>query len=115
MAYEKDEQAQCLELCDILKFCVWRNNSGVTKYQNKDGSERFVRYGFKGAPDLMGYIPKSESISALPFYWEVKRSGGKIRPEQRSFIQTVISNGCFAGIGTFDDLREKLLTEGYFL
>ena len=112
LATEKDHLNQCLAYMTKLKFFVWRNNSGFGKYQNKDGSTRYVKFGFNGMPDILGFIPVTNSYNkttrAIPVYWEVKKIGGKASNSQRQFISIAQESGCFAGIGTFDDLVEKL-------
>lgn len=104
---EKDHQAACIELCESLGIVVWRNNTGALPVEN-----RFVRFGLPGSPDIIGHIPEWKLMRegmAVPFYWEVKRSGGGSgRPKQKAFIENASGAGCFAGIGTVDDLMKEL-------
>ena len=110
----------CLDLLSRLGFVVWRSNAGGATYSHihktgiKKGSlsKYFVRYGFKGLPDICGYIPVRDA-AALPLFWEVKRYGGKLKPDQRSFLEKAMNDGAFAGFGTVDDLQEKLKKEGF--
>jgi hypothetical protein len=117
---ESEQLKSCLELLNTLGFVVWRSNAGGATYRHtyKTGyrkgleSEYRVRFGFKGMPDICGYIP-SKKGSAIPFFWEVKRKGGQIRPDQRDFIEKAKMQGAFAGIGTVDDLEITLREKGY--
>lgn len=117
MAYitpEKHEQAASLDLLKRIGFCVERYNTGAIQADYK-GKSRFIKFGFKGMPDLQGYIPikKSRQRAAIPFFWEVKKKNGRLTPEQKEFISTAKNNGCFAGWGTFDTLCDELKREGY--
>tara|TARA_R110000824_G_scaffold194375_1_gene376978 strand:+ start:1540 stop:2142 length:603 start_codon:yes stop_codon:yes gene_type:complete len=95
----------CIYICRLNGIEVERKNTGGGKYQNKDGSTRYVAYGKKGDADLWGNTNKG-----IAFYWEVKRYGGK-RPtqEQRDFIQRKLDQNCYAGFGTDDDLEAYLV------
>lgn len=108
---EATEQRKCLEyLTRLRNFTVWRNNTGVGKYDNKDGSKRFVRYGVVGLSDIMGSYHKDRV--AVPFYFEVKKKGGRLTSLQRDFIQASLDNGCYAHHGDFDDLLKYIEYEG---
>ena len=108
---EKDHLNDSLHLLKASGFVCWRQNVGAM--QNPKG--QWVRFGFKGLPDILGYIPKwvTKKSYAIPVFWECKRVKGRIRPEQKSFIESVQYNGAFAGIGTSQDLYDKLKEEGY--
>lgn len=94
----------CIYICRLNGIEVERKNTGGGKYQNKDGSTRYVAYGKKGDADLWGNTNKG-----IAFYWEVKRYGKKPTQEQRDFIQRKLDNNCYAGIGTDDDLEAYLI------
>ena len=114
---EKQEQFQCLEILNGLQnFTVWRQNTGASRYKNKDGSERFVKYGKKGMPDLMGYVQitidqllamKRDKI-AIPFFFEVKRKRGRLSDDQKLIIEKFNEDGCFGSYGTASDLMKYL-------
>lgn len=112
---ESDHQAQGLELLKLCGCIVWRQNVGATKYKcNKTGNERYVSFGVKGLPDVMGYKPSDNNNPyPTPIYWEVKRAGGRIRQEQKNFIDQAKQSGCFAVIGTFDQLRDEIINKGW--
>ena len=118
---ESDHLKACLDLLSRLGFVVWRSNAGGStfRHQYKKGirkrliAQYHVRFGFKGLPDICGYIKGGQSSGATPFFWEVKRHKGKIKPEQKTFIETAKRHGAFAGVGTIDDLIEDLRNSGY--
>jgi len=98
---EKEEQKMCMQFLSVHpKVEAWRVNTGQAKYENKDGSTRYVNYGKKGHPDIAGYIKKT----GRTFFWEAKSAKGKLRPDQKIFIENVLKDGCLAGYGTCEDL-----------
>ena len=71
-------------------YTVFRANVG--KVKTADG--RWFDTGLpKGHPDLYGFRPDGKI-----FYIEVKNANGRVRPEQKQFIQTVKARGALAGI-----------------
>jgi hypothetical protein len=64
---------------------VWRNNTGAAF--DKEG--RMIRFGVKGQADVSGIMkPLGTRIEI-----EVKRPGGKPRPEQKLFEQMIKDHG----------------------
>jgi len=110
---ESSELSACLAVCKQAGIVAWRSNSGVAKY-----GEREVRFGFKGMPDICGYVPSmgrafvEPLFPARPFFWEVKRRGKDLSPDQRMFLQKAGDDGCVCGWGTTDDLIGFLRKEG---
>lgn len=91
---ERDILAAVLDLLKRhprIAFAV-RMNSGVTKYVDQKGVERFVRYGFKGCPDIWAMERGSGRLIVV----EVKSDTGKATPEQRAVLDAVANGG---GIG----------------
>lgn len=107
---ERDHLKACHDLLAGLSIVSYRMNTGRAKYANKDGTDRFVRYGHKGMSDIIGYIPMElmGSDKAVPLFWEVKKKGGKPTQFQESFVLKAKSSGCFAGWGTVEDLVDEL-------
>src|SRR5262245_5160110 len=54
-----------IKLLHALGCPAWRNNTGVMKAQNEDGSERFIRFGIPGMPDVSGLIPPIGRMIAI--------------------------------------------------
>lgn len=92
---EKSILEICLYFLKTKGYTVWRNNTGASKYQNKDGSYRTVRFGIKGQPDIIGYTDKGQFI-----FWECKRHGKKPTKDQLHFIKDALENGALGGWGT---------------
>jgi len=89
---EADIQSAILRALRIHPAVVWFNrmNSGaVTLGEGK--SRRFIRYGFKGCPDIHGML-----ISGVPLYIEVKRPSGRVDPDQRAFLEKAAKFGAVA-------------------
>lgn len=105
---ERDQQRLCLEFLNLIGAVAYRTNSGCARYENRNGTQRMVRFaGVKGLPDISGYIPR-DNAPAITFYWEVKREGGKPTQDQKEFIETAKNGGCFAGWGTCEALEYQL-------
>jgi hypothetical protein len=56
-----------------------RMNSGAAKIGN-----RFVRFGWKGCPDIIGQLRDGRLLGV-----EVKAEKGKLRPEQTIFLERI--------------------------
>lgn len=72
------------------KLLFWRCNNVPVFSRSNDGVKRFrslPKHTPRGLPDIM--IVYQKKFVAL----EVKRPGGKIRPEQKEFGDKVIENG----------------------
>lgn len=77
-------------------FC-WRNNSGA--YKTESGA--YVRYGYKGSPDIVG-ITKSGRFLGV----EAKFGKNTQSPHQRAFqAQCEVNNGLYIVAYSIDDLE----------
>ena len=88
---DKPEAAALSEVLMALRAhpaVVWceRMNSGAAKVGN-----RFIRFGFKGCPDVLGQLRDGRLLGV-----EVKAPKGKLRPEQAIFLERINTSG---GIG----------------
>jgi hypothetical protein len=66
-----------LELLHNLGYPAWRNNSGVGRFGDPDG-RRFVRFGSRGATDVLDCIPPTGGLLAV----ELKVGRRPVTPEQ---------------------------------
>ena len=84
---------------------VWRQNSGVAKYTNKDGSRRFVRANTaKGMSDIMGILKDGRTLAI-----EVKSPIGIVKAHQHEFLNTITKAGGLAFVArSVDDVIEQL-------
>lgn len=86
---EKAIQKSILDYLAAANYVHWRNNSGVYRPQNRDGSTRFVRFGQTGTGDIVGLTKTGRFFSI-----EVKRVGKKPTAAQLEFMERVRkSNG----------------------
>ena len=88
---DKPEAAALSEVLMALRAhpaVVWceRMNSGAAKVGN-----RFIRFGFKGCPDVLGQLRDGRLLGV-----EVKAPKGKLRTEQAFFLARINTAG---GIG----------------
>lgn len=96
--------SSCLGLLDLMNIKAWRNNTGALK----DQRGRLVRYGLKGSADIIGILPDGRFLSV-----ECKRPGGRIRPEQKDFMEMIIKNkGVACIVHSCDELMEELKKAG---
>ena len=96
---EHQIQNMLIEYLTMKGHFVWRNNTGVAKfeYTYKTGirkgmsGKRFLRAGKKGSADIIG-ISKDGKFIAV----EVKRKGGKTTPAQDEFLERIREKGGYA-------------------
>lgn len=73
-----------LRLDHRVAWCE-RFNVGAVKIIGEPGKkDRFVRFAFSGCPDLLGMLVDGRLLAI-----EIKRPGGRLRPKQLEFLQTV--------------------------
>ncbi len=85
---DRPEAGALVEVLMVLKAhpaVAWceRMNSGAAKIGN-----RFVRFGWKGCPDVLGQLRDGRLIGV-----EVKAAKGKLRPEQTIFLECICRAG----------------------
>ena len=99
----------CIRWLLLNKCFVWRNNTGSYK---PEGSNRFIRYGCKGSPDIIGLTPSGRFIGV-----ECKFGKGKLTELQEAFGERIEdSNGIFIVAYSVDDLeanKEVICSDQY--
>ena len=86
-------------ILDLLRyqgyFC-WRNNTGASKYTNKYGQERFIRFGQPGFSDIFAIQPGTGKFVAI----EVKtpKTRNNATRFQLDFIRQVQEKGGIAAV-----------------
>ena len=92
---ENEIQKAILEYLKIKKIFCWRNNTGAfTK------GDHFYRFGYKGSSDILGILPGGRFLAI-----EVKARSGKLREEQKEFIDAINQNGGLAFVArSVDDV-----------
>ena len=99
-----NDRHEAAALCEVLKALkahpavAWseRMNSGAAKVGN-----RFIRFGFKGCPDVLGQLRDGRLLGV-----EVKSPTGKLRPEQSVFLERIRGAGGVAFMAR--DLRDVM-------
>ena len=99
--YDKPEAAALLDVLKALNThpaVAWceRMNSGAARMGG-----RFVRFGFKGCPDVLGQLRDGRLLGV-----EVKAKTGRLRPEQAIFLERIRGAGGVAFVAR--DLRDVL-------
>ena len=100
---DKPEAAALVEVLKALNThpaAAWceRMNSGAALM-----GARFVRFGFKGCPDVLGQLRDGRLLGV-----EVKAKTGRLRPEQAIFLERIRGAGgvAFVARNCRDVLRE---------
>lgn len=89
-ASESEIQAAILEYlehCSSVAF-AHRQNTGQTKYVDRHGEERWVRYGWVGCSDILGMLTDGRFLAI-----ECKSRAGRLSPEQSAFLDAVNAGG----------------------
>ena len=99
--HDKLEAAALVEVLKALNThpaVAWveRMNSGAARI-----GSRFVRFGFKGCPDVLGQLKDGRLLGV-----EVKAKTGRLRPEQTIFLERIRGAGGVAFVAR--DLRDVL-------
>ena len=109
---ESDVMAAVLEFLQLHPQVgkVWRQNTGAGRFVYPDGSaSRFLRFGFPGCPDLMGYMHDGRAL-----YVETKALHGRKKPDQIAFIEAALLDGCVAFFASsVSDAVDALREFGY--
>ena len=100
----KNDRCEAAALVEVLKALnthaavAWceRMNSGAARMGG-----RFVRFGFKGCPDVLGQLRDGRLLGV-----EVKAQAGRLRPEQAVFLERIRGAGGVAFVAR--DLRDVL-------
>jgi hypothetical protein len=109
---ETDVVRACLDWLALHKVLAWRsNNTGIFD----PTKQRFRSFqGLKGVSDILGIFPQTVRLSdgteatfGNLLAIEVKRPGGKPRPEQEWFLEQVRNAGgiglCVRSVGELDE------------
>ena len=99
-----NDRREAAALVEVLKALnthpavAWceRMNSGAARI-----GARFVRFGFKGCPDVLGQLRDGRLLGV-----EVKAKTGRLRPEQAVFLERIRGAGGVAFVAR--DLRDVL-------
>lgn len=92
---EKEIQASILDYLKLKRIFCWRNNSGMQFLPSANGKMRAIRIGLPGSADILGITNDGRFLAI-----EVKRPGGKARPEQQEFLDAISSRGGLAFVAT---------------
>jgi hypothetical protein len=104
---ERQEAAALVEVLKALRAhraVAWCNrmNSGATRV-----GSRFIRFGWRGCPDVLGQLKDGRFLGV-----EVKAATGRLRAEQRVFLERVRESGGVAFVARdCRDVTRELLTE----
>jgi hypothetical protein len=100
---ESDVLSACLEYLRYRGIFCWRNNAGAIPTK-AGGFRKFV--GAKGAADILGVLPVRVPVGGdavtvgVLLAVEVKKPGGRLRPEQRAFLNAIGDRGGFSCVVT---------------
>lgn len=90
----------CIRWLYVNKVFAWRNNSG--SYKSQTGT--YVRYGFKGSPDIIGILPNGQFLGI-----EAKYGKNKLSEDQQAFKSKALANNAvYITAYSVDDLENQL-------
>lgn len=112
---EKFEQADGVQMLRSLGAHVY------VLGHNRPRGDRPSTMQTPGVPDVHAFLPRprypvragGQFEPRRLVYWEVKRKGGKMRPEQIDYRQACIDAGIAHVVGDFNALLAWLVQEGY--
>ena len=114
MSSEQHIQQHIRLACSTGPVRLFRNNTGVLKDQHG----RPVSFGLcKGSADLIGWTTRTITADmvghqvAVFTSIEVKTPGGRLRPEQRQWLEVVAGAGGIAGVARSVQDAEALLRD----
>lgn len=98
---ENTVKSQCMQYLWTNGCFVWVNNTGAYKPEK---SNRYIRYGKKGSPDIIGVTPSGKFIGV-----ECKRQGEKAKDHQLEFGEKITANnGIYIVAHSMDELADAL-------
>lgn len=77
-----------LDYLQLRGVYAWRNNTGAYK---PEGSDRYVRYGYRGSSDILGVTMDGRIVCV-----ECKAQFGTVSTYQRAFLDEVRTRGGIA-------------------
>jgi hypothetical protein len=98
---------------------VWRTNVGAVSAE-RNGRQRFVRFGFPGLSDIIGWKEQEYTLNRLPtstlgertarfLAIEVKIGVAKLTPQQQGFLDLVNKSGGIAFVArSCEDIAAEL-------
>jgi len=99
---EKEVLNSCLQWLAVNGYFCWRNNVGA--YKINDGKGRFIRYGAKGSPDIIGMTKQGQFLGV-----ECKAGKNDQSIEQMDFEASIKDNGGIYILAySVDDLIREL-------
>lgn len=124
---EGDIVKACLSYLQAIGVMAWRSNTGATERTDVIGRKRFVRFGTKGSPDIMGIMgggrflgieckmpgkPQSDDQRAWEASCKVQRLEQAVATAERAIVRFVGSYSWEDAVYCPDelpDLAAKLL------
>lgn len=102
---ETDLVGASLAYLGLARVFAWRCNGGAVKI-----GKRFIRFAsINGIADILGVLPDGRFLAV-----ECKRPGGRVRPDQRAFLDSVTASGGLAlVVRDVLELQRLLQVEGY--
>jgi hypothetical protein len=82
---------ECLEYLQLRGIYAYRQNTGAAVYQGRDGKKRMVKFGKRGASDIVGVMPGGRFIVV-----ECKAAKGRLSEYQEQFLNDIKRMGGLA-------------------
>jgi hypothetical protein len=108
---EGDLVRAILDFLASRRIWAMRLNTGAARYRNRDGSTRLVRFGRKGAPDILAIAPVKGQRWGVAVLIEAKRTGQSPDRLQVFRIGQLNDSGALAFSATSLEEVRQVLTE----
>lgn len=103
---ETDIQSMIMRALHSHPSVVWhaRMNTGSGKLLHPGGQSRFIKFGFKGQPDILGQLIDGRVLAI-----EVKRPSGQVSADQQAFLTKAANHRAVAFVArSVSDVFERL-------
>jgi hypothetical protein len=105
MTPENRVKAGVLKYLKLRQIKAWSNPSGAVRIR----PGKFMSFGLKGSSDILGILPGGRFIAV-----ECKARGGRLSPEQRTFLTDIKALGGLAIVAkSWTDIDQALRESGY--
>jgi hypothetical protein len=94
-------QAKILDWLKAQGYFCWRSNNAPIFDPKRKAFRAAGKYAPKGLPDICGILQRTDgTYQGRAFFIEVKRPGGKLRPDQAAFMDQANELGALAFMAT---------------
>lgn len=88
----------------VVWYARFNTAAGRLQYGDSRGASQWIKFGFKGCPDVLGQLPGGKLLCI-----EVKSPSGKVTGDQAAFIEKAGHHGALAFVArSVSDVLEHI-------